>query len=641
MINFEDLDKRICRGNLKLIISEIDKDLSKIQEDSEIYLKLLYYKAKTLGFLEIYDDGLEILKDLRQKNLEFDDLNLYIDSSILMAHMYYNKGNLNLSLDLLKEIEEKLHEIKNITAYGVILKKIQIYNIRSCSFWRLGHLEEAISIVSQALHYRKNNEIGDLKEIGMSYFLYGTIQCELGDFINGLKNLDHSLKILKKNRDLITYSKVLNNIGWTYKLQGKLDIALKFLKESIDIQKKLLIKQTIRIQLANIGIISWQKGKLNEAISYLKESLKYEEKIGNKMEITDCLFYLFTISIDQKKNIQSNKYLNQMKVLYESEKNNKRLEAVFYTAYAIMLKSNPKAKNIYEAQELLKKVINSDVVKFEITLIAMINLCDLYLYELRSSNDEEILNEINSTLEKLLLAAKKHNSYHLWAEIYLIQAKFALVQIDLNSARLFLTKAQKLADSKGLTQLAISISTTHDELLEKYNFWKGLKKSKKSFSERVRLAKINNQMKRLLRQGESGDIKIKEEISMGLNILNENGTVLFSKSFAPEWIVDENLIGALISAFRSFSGEIFSENFDRAKFGEYYILVRTESPLLFCYIYKGQSYNAIRRIDEFLKKIKENKSVWDKLLNFIKFNEVFSNISFPGFNEILTEVFPI
>ena len=160
-------------------------------------------------------------------------------------------------------------------------------------------------------------------------------------------------------------------------------------------------------------------------------------------------------------------------------------------------------------------------------------------------------------------------------------------------------------------------------------------------SEMGRTPKINNQMERLLRQGESGDIDLRKELPMGFNILNENGTVFFSKSFAPEWIVDENLIGALISAFRSFSGEIFSENFDRAKFGEYYILVRTESPLLFCYIYKGQSYNAIRRIDEFLKKIKENKSVWDKLLNFIKFNEVFSNISFPGFNEILTEVFPI
>ena len=55
---------------------------------------------------------------------------------------------------------------------------------------------------------------------------------------------------------------------------------------------------------------------------------------------------------------------------------------------------------------------------------------------------------------------------------------------------------------------------------------------------------------------------------MVLNILNENGIVFYSKSFASEWIVDENLFGAFISAFHSFSGEIFSENLDRAKFEE-------------------------------------------------------------------------
>ncbi|MHA1678838.1 MAG: tetratricopeptide repeat protein [Promethearchaeota archaeon] len=639
MIDFKDLEKRLRKSNLKLILLEIDNKLLNFQGNSWTYLKLIYFKAKTLSFLELYDESLVILRNLQKRCLKFSGSGLCIENSLLLAKIYSKKGDLKQCLDVLQEIEKKLHDIKNINHHEVNLKKIQMYNIRSYSLWRLGHLEDAISAVKQALEFRENNDIGDTKEIGKSYSLLGTFLCESGDLINGQKILNQSLKILKKNGDLITYSTVLNNIGWTYKIQGKFDLALKFLKESVDLQKKLSTKQTIRVQLANIGVISWQKGNLHDAMRYLKESLKYEEKIGNKLEIVDCIFYLFTISIDQGKKIQAGKYLDNIKKLYESEEENKMLEAIYYTAYAIMLKSNPRAKNIYDAQEILKRVINSDVAKFEITLIAMINLCDLYLYELKNSNDEEILKEINSILDKLLLSVKKHNSYHLWAEIYLIQAKFALVQLDLKSARSLLTKAQKLADSKGLTRLAMNISATHDEFLEQYNIWKGIKQTKKPISERIKLAKINNQMERLLRQGESGDIDLRKELPMGFNILNENGTVFFSKSFAPEWIADENLIGAFISAFHSFSGEIFSENFDRAKFGEYYILVRTESPILFCYIYKGHSYHAIQKLDELIKKLKEKTPVWEKLLHFIKYNEVFSNLSFPVFNQILTEVF--
>jgi len=637
MIDFNDLDNRIRKSNLKQILIEIDNEILKNQENTEYYIKLQYYKAKTLKFLDSYQDGLDILKKMSQKCLEFKNSILNIDCSVLMAEIYSYKGELKTSFKMLEKTEDKLEECEQCTPFEKKLKQIEIFNIKSATFWRNGDLEKAIAIISQALNFRK--EVGENKEIGRSLFLAGTYQSEMGDLVKGIKTMNQSLKILQKNEDLVNISYVLNNIGWTYKNQGKLDLALKYLTESIEIKKRIATKKSIRIQLANIGVINWQKGNLSEAVSYLNESLKFEKKIGNKLEIADCLFYLFTITLNQKDLSQAQKYLEELKQLYESEEDNKRLEAIYNVAYALLLKSKPRAKNIYEAQEILKRIIDSDVAKFEINVIAMVNLCDLYLYELNNSDDEDILNEITNTLQKLLLIAKKHNSYHLWAEIYLIQAKFALVQLDLKNARILLTKAQKLSDSKGLTQLAMNISTTHDELLEKYNLWKSLKQSKNPISERIRLAKINNHMERLLRQGESNDVLLKNEIPIGLNILNENGIVIYSKSFAPEWIVDENLFGAFISAFHSFSGEIFSENFDRAKFGEYYILMRTASPLLFCYIFKGQSYHAIKKINIFIEKIKENTEIWNTLLQYIKFNEVFSNSPFPAFNKVLTKVF--
>ena len=637
MIDFTDLDDRIRKNNLMQILLEIDSKILKYHENSEIYFKLHYFKAKTLKYLDNYQEGLDVLKNIQKKCHECKNSILYIDCLILMADLYTYKGELKNSLKILEKIDVEFNKIEKCTPLEKKLKQIEIYNIRSTTFWRNGELEKAIEINLKGLKLR--DEVGKNKEIGRSLFLAGTYQCEMGDLDKGIELMNESLKILKNEEDLITASYVLNNIGWTYKLQGKLDLALKYLKESIEIKKRTATKKSIRIQLANIGVINWQKGNLSEAISYLNESLTYKREIGNKLEIADCLFDLFTITLDQKDFSQAQKYIDELMQLHESEGDNKRLEAIYRVAYALLLKSKPRARNIYEAQEMLKQLIDSKVAKFEITVIAMLNLCDLYLYELNVSNDEDILKEINKVLQKLLLIAKKHNSFHLWAELYLIQAKFALVQLDLKNARILLTKAQKLADSKGLTQLAMNISKTHDDLLEKFNLWKSLSQSKLSLSGRIKLAKIENYMGRLLRQGESNDIVLENEVPMGLNILNENGIVLFSKSFAPEWIADENLIGALISAFQSISGEIFSESFDRAKFGEYNIIMRTKSPFLFCYIFKGQSYHAIKKLDMLTQKIKENSEVWDTLIQYFKLNQIFSNSPFPVFNEVLTDIF--
>ena len=48
----------------------------------------------------------------------------------------------------------------------------------------------------------------------------------------------------------------------------------------------------------------------------------------------------------------------------------KRLEAIYNVAHALLLKSKPRAKNIYEAQEILKRLIDSEVAKFEINVIS-------------------------------------------------------------------------------------------------------------------------------------------------------------------------------------------------------------------------------------------------------------------------------
>ncbi|GAH55989.1 unnamed protein product, partial [marine sediment metagenome] len=61
---------------------------------------------------------------------------------------------------------------------------------------------------------------------------------------------------------------------------------------------------------------------------------------------------------------------------------------------------------------------------------AIIHLCDLYLIELRITNDPEIINEIQPYIRELLDIAKNQHMYLVLAETCLLQAKLSLLTSD-------------------------------------------------------------------------------------------------------------------------------------------------------------------------------------------------------------------
>ena len=115
----------------------------------------------------------------------------------------------------------------------------------------------------------------------------------------------------------------------------------------------------------------------------------------------------------------------------------------------------------------LKKILEKSDTQFELTIKTLIHLCDLFLTELHTTNNLDVLDELNPLINRLLEIAKKSHSYWILCETYILQARVAIITLDLNEARWFLTQAQLLAEKYGLNQLAIKISNEHDELLKK------------------------------------------------------------------------------------------------------------------------------------------------------------------------------
>ncbi|MFX1428259.1 MAG: hypothetical protein ACFFBE_17530, partial [Promethearchaeota archaeon] len=152
---------------------------------------------------------------------------------------------------------------------------------------------------------------------------------------------------------------------------------------------------------------------------------------------------------------------------------------------------------------------------------------------------------------------------------------------------------------------------------------------------------INQASRKIEKEKEFKPTLTVEEEPIVLLILTTGGVPIFSYPFAEEWKFDDELFGGFMSSFSSISDEIFSEGLDRAKFGQYTVLMESVSDFLICYLFKGQIYLAKQKLTEFVERIQSNTSIWQTLKKFQKTSEVVELRDIPLIENLLTEIFLI
>ncbi|MFW9877341.1 MAG: hypothetical protein ACFFG0_29990 [Candidatus Thorarchaeota archaeon] len=269
----------------------------------------------------------------------------------------------------------------------------------------------------------------------------------------------------------------------------------------------------------------------------------------------------------------------------------------------------------------------------------LMDLCEILLIELQITDDSEILSELESLVFQLLEIAEKQHSYTTLTSTKVLQGKLTLIQLNAVNVRKFFKDAQKLATDHGLLKLAQSISKGYDKLLDQLELWEHLSKTKTSISDRLKLASMDESIgflkaRRVLENPDS----IVEELMM-LFILSEGGVMTFSYLFESRWEFDKEIFGSFLTAFNSFSDEFFSKGLDRAKFGEDMILMQSVDTFLICYLFKGGTFYALKKLTQFAEHIKKDSTIWQTLNNFAKTNQIVEIRDIPTLGNLITEIF--
>jgi tetratricopeptide (TPR) repeat protein len=632
-------------------------------------VSVLLLKGRLVGLGEVAEFG----KRAYKMSLNLGMISETIESLILQSSILWG-GQFDEALDLLLKAEKLLNSHSNESQSKLLKLKNMILTNKSWGYWFKNRINDALDLSSQRQPILE--KLGDNSSLANNSLLRSYLYLSKSDYDAALDYAKKSLILCRQLNDQWGISGSLNSLGYIHYYKGNLNIALEYAQKSLNnneldnrlriealevlglvyrekgeisqaleyfnqvvsLADKLDIIDKLAFSLQNTGITYMMKGESDKAIENLKRSVTFLSTIGYNALIPSSLFQLVVVHLNTNSYNQAKRYLKDLKDCVDRFDIEEEEKIFYLLGKAVILKSSKRIHDHAEAERLLKQVMESDT-SHQLKTFSMVSLCEILLEELSIYNNPEVLEEINILIKQLLKVAENQHSFSRLAEVKLLQAKLALIQIDIEEAKGLLKDAQNIAESHDLKRLSIKISTEHDVLLERINEWENLRKIDAPMTDRIKLASFDGVINRLQGKRAIDPPELVNEQPTLLLIIAEGGTLLFSYSFGEKFPHEEDLISGFLTAFSSFSEELFSKGLDRAKFGEDTILLDSVGSFSVCYLFKGQTYPAMQKLNHFKEEITNSTPIMQTLENYYQTSQVLEIKDSPMLEDFITEIF--
>jgi len=303
------------------------------------------------------------------------------------------------------------------------------------------------------------------------------IEWHSGSINKAIEYLLEAVEILKESKDKHLSTIVSIALAGALTDKGEYDKALEISVENFSLVKQINNLWTKSYYYELFGKIHHAKGNFNLALENAKKSLQLRKDLLNIKAMVRVLFLLVRISIDKNDVISYNKYLEELKVLVESNFNT-LFDQISRIAQALVLKASTRPRDWMKALDILENIVDEEPEDKNYAIIALNNLCELLMIEFSISGDAHVLEELEEHIDRIEKIAKYQNNYALRLEATNIQiltlwlkAQFSLTDLDIQNARNLLLETRNLADEKGLFKLAEKMSQQQERLLGQVTIW--------------------------------------------------------------------------------------------------------------------------------------------------------------------------
>ncbi|MCF2144706.1 MAG: tetratricopeptide repeat protein [Candidatus Heimdallarchaeota archaeon] len=619
----EFISKLIEKGDYDLALEEVVK----LEESNTLQLEekilITNFKAKILNALGFFKKALEFGERTYEWSKKFEKEELQIDSIFNIVESLTHLGDIQKSQRMLSKLENLLINPMTLDEKALECYKMRFLYQKGIIFKTTGNLTQAINNINTCLkYYTINNEKFERAEC---YSCLGLIYAMKGDLNKSMTYMAQSIALFQQIDNTYKIATALNNMGEICRQMGFLEQSLRNFQQSLHIWEEMGNREAISNSLKNIGTIYYLMSDYKQALAHFELCIKLNKEIGNKISIAENLYQVIKTYITQNQTEKAQEQLLNLEEI-NKELSHKPTDQIYRISKALILKSSKKLRNWLKAIEILEGVIIEDVSNYEVTIDALLHLCELYLREYKASNEIETLNDLELAIKTLSSIAERQQSQKLYAETYWLKAHLALVKLNLEEAKALLAKAQQLAEEYDLHMLAMKISNDYDQLLHQFEEWTKLKKDNAPVAEILKLSQVEELINNMLQQGITDIKDLPKEEPVYIAILSKDGGAIYAKTFKTKENIDDQLIGGFLTAMNSFLTEAFSTSgsIERIKHKEYTFVLKPEESFLFCYVFKGNSYYAMQKLEQFIQKVKEENEIWQIFQNFVKTGMIIS-----------------
>ena len=443
-----------------------------------------------------YEDAINLAERTYNESLGLGKSILSVDSLLLMAHAQLWLIHLDKTFDALIQAEELINAFSEEMPNECLKREAYVLYLKGSYYTtkKDPDLDQAFEYTEKSLELRK--KIGNELDIGFSLLKYGyKIYNFKSEIESGLECIEQALELGKKYDNKYLMALATRSLMLFYANRGELEIMIKYGEQSLVLFKQINNKPRSAALLSVIGEAYRIRGELDRAIEYMEQAREIHKEFRITSQDPMIIGNLVQVNVEKGDLDKARQYFKQLEHL-NNQVDNEWVNLIYRFSKTLLLKNSSRIKNLTAAEEIYKELIEEKTIFHNEILLGY---CDLLLIELGMTNDVEILDEIQLYLNELIETAERSKSFWLLAETCLIQAQVSLISLDLTKARRFLIQGQQIAERQGYKQTAVKFAEEYEDLKDQEHLWENFKHTDASISERMKLAKIGEHMRQMLR----------------------------------------------------------------------------------------------------------------------------------------------
>jgi tetratricopeptide (TPR) repeat protein len=519
----QEVEQLIIYGKFIEANEIINTALENKKISKEDKLSFLAYKSELELYFGNYDESIRLADKILKKSKEISNPLLSIDALTWKAVCSHLNGKINESSKSFKDGLKQVSKIKNIPAKAIAKRKARLLFWQAFAIHYLGNFEKGLDLANKALSFAENSGCKNLVSrsllvMGECYYMLRNMEkcaeCsekaldiaeELGNkYLKALcyillprnynwqREPDKAEKSYKKGFSLAEEigAKMLfiykNDFGWFYRDRYQFDKALRYFHEALEAAPFINW-----VANRNIGYTHYLKYELKQAQKYYLKAMNFCEEINDRYQLPGTLYSLIEITIELNELEQAKEYLKRLEEL-KVETGYELINQLFKVTTISVLKASGNMSDLVKAAELLESILAEENFKYLSRLNILYYLLEIRLKELQFYPNEENLKKAQKRLHHLEVEAEDQKLIRFLADVYRLQSKLAIIELDIKKAIVLLEKAQKIAEENNIELLKKRIREDREKINQQLTKFKKFQKQQAPISETVKLVSLEN-----------------------------------------------------------------------------------------------------------------------------------------------------